>query len=97
MPQNTILLDVRTPEEYATGHLQGARLLDFTGGELAAAIPDLDREAEYLVYCRSGNRSGQAVALMAEAGFRTLINLGSLRQAAAATGAPIVEKQPGIL
>lgn len=51
----------------------------------------------FRIYCRSGNRSGQAVALMAEAGFRTLINLGSLRQAAAATGAPIVEKQPGIL
>lgn len=86
----TILLDVRTPEEYAAGHLDGARSLDFNGGEVAAAIPELDPDAEYLVYCRSGNRSGQAIALMEQAGFTNLTNLGSLEAAAQATGLPIV-------
>lgn len=85
-----ILLDVRTAEEYATGHLAGAQLLDFNGGEFAAAIPTLDPEAEYLVYCRSGNRSGQAVALMEQAGFTKLTDLGSLEQASRATGIGIV-------
>jgi rhodanese-related sulfurtransferase len=84
----TILLDVRTAEEYATGRLEGARLLDFSGGEVAAAIPSLDPDAEYLVYCRSGNRSGQAIALMEQAGFTNLTDLGSLEQAALATGLP---------
>lgn len=87
---DTILIDVRTAEEYAAGHLEGARLLDFNGGELAAAIPTLDPDAEYLVYCRSGNRSGQAIALMEQAGFTNLTNLGSLEQAADATQLPIV-------
>ncbi|QBE49504.1 rhodanese-like domain-containing protein [Leucobacter triazinivorans] len=87
---DAIILDVRTPAEYAEGHLAGAQLLDFTGGEVAAAIPQLDPEAEYLVYCRSGNRSGQAIALMEAAGFGNLTNLGSLEQAAAATGIDVV-------
>jgi rhodanese-related sulfurtransferase len=88
--ENTVILDVRTPEEYASGHLDGAQLLDFNGGEVAAAIPTLDPEAEYVVYCRSGNRSGQAIALMEQAGFTDLTNLGSLEQAAQTTGLPVV-------
>lgn len=82
----TVVLDVRTPEEFAGGHLPGAQLLDFSGGEFAEALPSLDPEAEYVVYCRSGNRSGQAVALMENAGFAHVTNLGSMEQAAAATG-----------
>lgn len=89
--EGTILIDLRTPEEHAAGHLEGARLLDFNGGDLATTIPTLDPDAEYLIYCRSGNRSGQAIALMEQAGFRNLTNLGSLEQAAKATQLPIVK------
>ena len=85
-----VLLDVRTAAEYAEGHLEGAKQLDFNGGEVAAAIPSLDPDTEYLVYCRSGNRSGQAIALMQQAGFTNLTNLGSVDQAADATGLPII-------
>lgn len=88
---DAILLDVRTPEEYASGHLEGASMLDFNGGEVAEAVPSLDPDAEYFVYCRSGNRSGQAMALMQQAGIENVTNLGSLEQAAEATGLPIVE------
>lgn len=89
--EDTILLDVRTPEEFAAGHLEGAQLIDFNGGDIPGAIPSLDPEAEYLVYCRSGNRSGQAIELMAAAGFTNLTNLGSLEQAAGATGIAVVQ------
>ncbi|KAM9863712.1 rhodanese-like domain-containing protein [Leucobacter sp. BZR 635] len=89
--EGTILLDVRTPEEFAAGHLDGAQLVDFNGGEIPGAILTLDPEAEYLVYCRSGNRSGQAIELMAAAGFTNLTNLGSLEQAASATGIAVVQ------
>lgn len=89
LDSDTILLDVRTPEEYAAGHLDGARLLDFNGGDVAEAIPSLDPDAKYLVYCRSGNRAGQAIALMEGAGFVDLTNLGSLEQAADTTGLAI--------
>lgn len=87
---DTIVLDVRTADEYAGGHLEGAELLDFNAGEVAAAIPTLDPEAEYVVYCRSGNRAGQAIKLMEQAGFTNVTNLGSLEQAAAATGIEVV-------
>ena len=87
---NTVLLDVRTPEEYAAGHLEGAELLDFNGGEFAATLPDLDPAGEYLVYCRSGNRSAQAVQLMRQAGIANVTDLGSLENAASATGIEVV-------
>ncbi len=87
---NTIVLDVRTPEETSAGYLEGAQLLDFNGGEFAAALPTLDPDAEYLVYCRSGNRAGQAIAMMQQQGFENVTNLGSLEQAASATGLPVV-------
>ncbi len=90
--EGVIVLDVRTPEEFAAGHLDGAELLDFNGGEFAAALPSLDPDAEYLVYCRSGNRSAQAISLMQAEGFEKVTNLGSLEQAASATGLPILDR-----
>ncbi|MBH0128831.1 rhodanese-like domain-containing protein [Salinibacterium sp. NK8237] len=88
---DTILIDVRTPAEYEAGHLEGATLLDLNGGEFAAALPTLDPNAEYAVYCKSGNRSGQAVALMEEAGFENVIDLGSIGEAEASTQIEVVQ------
>lgn len=88
--EDAVLIDVRTPEEYAMGHLDGAQLLDLNSGEFAAALPQLSPNTEYFVYCRSGNRSGQAVKMMQDAGFTDLTNLGSLEEAAEATGIVIV-------
>ena len=83
---DTVVLDVRTAEEYDAGHLEGARLLDVTSGELQEALPDLDPGATYLIYCRSGNRASQAATLMEEAGFTDVTSLGSLDDASKATG-----------
>jgi len=63
------VIDVRTPEEYAEGHVEGAELIDFYEPTFAERIAELDRDREYIVYCRSGNRSGQAVDLMEQLGF----------------------------
>jgi phage shock protein E len=87
---DTIIIDVRTPGEFAGGHLDGANLLDLNGGQFTAALPTLDPEAEYAVYCKSGNRSGQAVAMMDDAGFTRVIDLGSLENAAEVTQIEIV-------
>lgn len=65
----TILLDVRTPDEFATGHLQGARNIDFRAADFDDQLAKLDRNATYAVYCHSGNRSGQALQKMTSAGF----------------------------
>ena len=88
--EDMTVIDVRTAQEYAQGHLDGAVSLDVTGGELAAAIPSLDPEAEYLVYCRSGNRSAQAVRQLEDAGFTAVTALGSMTEAAEATGIAVV-------
>lgn len=88
--ESTIIVDVRTPAEYAEGHLEGAELFDLNGGDLAAAIPTMDPNAEYVVYCKSGNRSSQAVKLMLDAGFTNVTDLGSMSQAESATGLPVV-------
>lgn len=89
--ESTVILDVRTVEEFSAGYLDGAQLLDFNSGEFTSAIPTLDPEAEYLIYCRSGNRAGQAISLLEQAGFTNLTNLGSLEEAASATGLSIVQ------
>jgi len=64
-------------------------LLDITNGEFLAALPELDPEAEYLLYCRSGHRSGYAEAFMRQAGFARVTNLGSVAEAAHATGVAV--------
>lgn len=70
-----ITLDVRTPGEFAEGHIEGARLIDFQSGNFENEIAALDKNATYAVYCRSGNRSGQAVKVMQEAGFTNVFNM----------------------
>lgn len=70
-----ITVDVRTPGEFMTGHIQGAQNIDFESGNFENEIAALDKNATYAVYCRSGNRSGQAVAVMHDAGFHNVYNL----------------------
>lgn len=91
MTEDTVILDVRTAAEHAGGYLEGAQLLDFTSGQLAETLPTLDPNAPYLVYCRSGNRSAQATQLMTDSGFSDVTDMGSLSEAAQATGLPILE------
>ncbi len=85
----TMIVDVRTPAEYASGHLQGAVNLDFQSGSFEEAVADLDTEADYVVYCQSGNRSAKAVSVM-EAADLAVQDAGGIDDAAAATGLPVV-------
>jgi phage shock protein E len=70
-----ITLDVRTPGEFMGGFIQGAQNIDFQSGNFENEIAALDKNATYAVYCRSGNRSGQAVKVMHDAGFHNVYNL----------------------
>jgi len=85
-----IIIDVRTTEEFAAGHLDGAVNYNVEDGTLEQALPSLDPNANYVVYCRSGRRSAIAVDLMKENGFTQIADLGSLEDAADATGFAIV-------
>jgi rhodanese-related sulfurtransferase len=73
--ENAVVLDVRTPAEIAAGKIDGAIELDFFAADFANKILELDKSKTYFVYCRSGNRSGQACAFMAQNGFPTPVNL----------------------
>lgn len=84
------VIDVRTAVEFAEGHVQGARNLDIQNGDFEAALADLDKDASYNVYCRSGNRSATAVAMMRNAGFTNVVDLGSKEDAAKTLALPIV-------
>lgn len=84
------IIDVRTPEEYAAGHLDGATLIDIKDASFDEKIAELDPNASYIIYCRSGNRSAQAVERMKDAGFTNLTDLGSLENASEQTGIAIV-------
>lgn len=84
------VIDVRTPEEVAAGHLHGSLHIDIQGSDFASKMNELDKSANYVIYCRSGNRAGSAIDWMTENGFTgTLTNAGSLADAAVATGLPI--------
>jgi rhodanese-related sulfurtransferase len=86
------VIDVRTPEEFASGHLDGALNIDFQGSMFATEIGALDKSANYVIYCRSGNRAGQAVTYMQDNGFTgTLTNAGSVDEASSATGIAVVQ------
>ncbi len=73
--EDVVILDVRTPAEFASGHIQNAINVDAESGNFAAQIEMLDKTKTYAVYCRSGNRSGNATKVMAEAGFNKLYNM----------------------
>jgi phage shock protein E len=85
------VIDVRTAEEFAEGHVKGARNLDIRNGDFEKALANLDKEAPYSVYCRSGNRSAAAVELMRNAGFTNVVDLGAVEEAAQALALPIVQ------
>ena len=70
-----ILLDIRTPEEVAEVRIPGAVNIDFYETTFADQIAQLDRDASYVVYCRSGNRSGQAMELFEELEFVDVANV----------------------
>lgn len=87
----TAVIDVRTVEEFNAGHLEGALNIPVEIGDFAGTISELDPEGNYLVYCRTGRRSGLAIEQMTQLGFKNLSNLGSLENASSVTQIPIVQ------
>ena len=75
------IIDVRTPSEYASGHVAGAVNLDYNGGVFAASLDSLVADDTYLLICRSGGRSAGARDLMKNAGFTSVYNMiGGMNQ-----------------
>lgn len=72
---NFILLDVRTPEEYNSGHIAKSFLIDFRSDTFKEKINELDKNNTYLIYCRIGSRSASVLNMMKELGFDNAYNM----------------------
>lgn len=86
------VIDVRTPEEFASGHLDGAVNLDWTGGVLEQRMAELDKDAPALLYCASGRRSAEAAKALRDAGFSNVSDLAGGIGAWRSSGLPVVDR-----
>src|ERR1700740_1376086 len=73
--KKVVILDVRTPAEFAAGHIAGAAHLDFADKEFQAKLEKLDKNQAYLVHCAVGGRSGRTVKIMSQLDFKSVYDL----------------------
>lgn len=87
-----VVIDIRRPEEYAAGHLEAANLqLDYYAPDFKDRLARLDKNGKYLIYCRSGHRSGLALAIMKDLGFTEIHDIAGGINAWMAAGLPVVK------
>ena len=86
------VIDVRTVEEWNSGHLEGAVLIGIADTDFREQLSTLDTAADYYIYCRSGNRAGQAIDIMRDMGFTgELVNGGAVANASKQLGIAVVK------
>ena len=72
---DTVILDIRTPEETNEGHIDGAVFADFHAEDFTQQLSKLDRETPYIVHCRSGGRSTKALTTLKALGFSNITHM----------------------
>ena len=72
---NFVILDVRTPEEFSSGHLENATNLDYFSETFKDNLDKLDKDKTYLIYCKSGGRSGNTLSMMSDMNFMEVHNM----------------------
>ena len=72
---DAVLIDLRTPAEYESGHIENAINLDYRSDNFEDTVMQLDKGKTYFVYCRSGRRSSSAAKLMETAGIKNIYDL----------------------
>ena len=70
-----VILDVRTPEEFESGHIEGAVNINYHSDTFVEDLNKLDKNKTYFVYCRTGRRSSDAIGIMTKQGFRELFRI----------------------
>jgi rhodanese-related sulfurtransferase len=73
--QNFIILDIRTKEEYENEHIQNSIMIDFYSEEFENELDELDKNKTYLIYCRTGRRTGLTLDIMEDLGFIEVYNM----------------------
>jgi phage shock protein E len=90
-PQHLFVLDVRTPEEYAAGHVPGA--VNVPHDQLASRLAEVPKDKDVVVYCRTGRRSTLAADVLAANGYTRVSRLEGDMQAWTARGRPVEEER----
>lgn len=86
-----LILDIRTPEEFAQGRLRNATLMNFYDADFKAKLEQMNRHQPTILYCGSGSRSGQALEIMRELGFKNVYEVRGGLLAWQAAGFPVVK------
>jgi len=73
-----VLVDVRTPGEFQSGSIRGARNIDFMSASFMERFTQLDKNKEYFLFCRSGARSGQACSILSKQGYKVYNLMGGV-------------------
>ena len=74
-----VVIDVRTPDEWSSGHLENAMNVEWQ--DILNITNSVTKDEKIYLYCRSGNRSGRATQILIDAGYSNVTNAGSLKQA----------------
>ena len=88
---NFVVLDVRTPDEFGSGHIEGAINIDYNSGGFKTLVSELEKARTYLVYCRTGRRSGGAAKVMKDLGFLSIMRMKGDILAWQSEGLPLVK------
>ena len=89
---NPVVIDIRTSDEYAAGHLEKASMnLDYYAPDFKDQLAKLDKTVKYLIYCRSGGRSGKTLVIMKDMGFTEAHDIAGGINAWIAAGYPVVK------
>tara|TARA_B100000941_G_C28394040_1_gene494316 strand:+ start:151 stop:462 length:312 start_codon:yes stop_codon:yes gene_type:complete len=75
----SIIIDVRTPEEFESGHVESAINIEWQ--DIASVENSTNKDNRIFLYCRSGNRSQKATDILIDIGYKDVINLGSVKEA----------------
>lgn len=89
--RRVIVLDVRTPEEFAAGHIAGARNLNYYDPSFETRVAQLDKDTPYLVHCASGHRSSKVREWLKKREFRSVYHLDGGLTAWQKAGQPVVK------
>jgi phage shock protein E len=92
-----VILDVRTPTEYNTNHLEQGVNIDYYSTDFANVLSTLDKSKIYLIHCASGNRSGKAFTMMQNMNFQTVYNMTGGMEAWLSAGYPTTTSAAPVL
>ena len=89
--KDIVVLDIRTPGEFAAGHIENAVNIDYFSQNFQSQLDQLDKSKNYVMHCKSGGRSGRSVSIFKELNFKNLIHMNGGFDEWAQSGLPIVK------